>query len=424
MFETLKSIWKVEDLRKKILYTLFMLLVYRLLCYIPTPGVDTSQIQTALESYSLLGFINSMTGSDLSNYTIMAMGITPYINASIIMQLLTVAIPKLEELSKQGEEGRKKIAQITRYVTVGLGFLQAIALTIGLKANGQGGFLSLLTIGFCLAAGTALAMWIGERITENGVGNGISLLIFAGIIANLAKTVFGNIYYIITGAIKGTASGVNVPGFLAGIIVFIILVIGIVFVDLGERRIPIQYAKRMVGRRMYGGQSTHIPLKLNASGVLPLIFAYAIMQFPGTILAFFPNSAAYQWWNANVSTSSIWYALILALLIFGFTFFYSTISFNPVEISKNIQNNGGMIPGIRQGKPTSDFIQRITRRITMFGAIFLAVLALLPTIIYSLFNVSVPFAASSLLIAVSVAMETMRQLESQMLMRHYKGFLK
>ncbi len=424
MLETLKSIWKVEDLRKKILYTLFMLLVYRLLCFIPTPGVDTSQIQTALESYSLLGFINSMTGSDLGNYTIMAMGITPYINASIIMQLLTVAIPKLEELSKQGEEGRKKIAQITRYVTVGLGFLQAIALTIGLKANGQGGFLSLLTIGFCLAAGTALAMWIGERITENGVGNGISLLIFAGIIANLAKSVYTNIYYIIAGAVTGTASGVSVPSFLAGIIVFIILVIGIVFVDLGERRIPIQYAKRMVGRRMYGGQSTHIPLKLNASGVLPLIFAYAIMQFPGTILAFFPNSAAYNWWNTNVSSSSIWYALILALLIFGFTFFYSTISFNPVEISKNIQSNGGMIPGIRQGKPTSDFIQRITRRITMFGAIFLAVLALLPTIIYSLFNVSVPFAASSLLIAVSVAMETMRQLESQMLMRHYKGFLK
>lgn len=419
MFETLKSVWKVPDLRKKILYTLFMLLVYRLLCFIPTPGVDTTQIASALNTYSLLGFINSMTGSDLANYTIMAMGITPYINASIIIQLLTVAIPKLEELSKQGEEGRKKIGQITRYTTVILGFVQAIALTVGLDANGQGGFLSLLTIGFCLAAGTALAMWIGERITENGIGNGVSLLIFAGIISNLAKSVFTNIYYLFV-----SPEAISIPGFISGLLVFIVLVIGIVFVDLGERRIPVSYAKRMVGRRMYGGQSTHIPLKLNASGVLPLIFAYAIMQFPGTILAFFPKSAATNWWNANVSATGFWYQAILALLIFGFTFFYSTISFNPVEISKNIQNNGGMIPGIRQGKPTSDFIQRITRRITMFGALFLAFLALLPTVIYSLFNVSMPFAASSLLISVSVAMETMRQLESQMLMRHYKGFLK
>ncbi|MDD6882667.1 MAG: preprotein translocase subunit SecY [Eubacteriales bacterium] len=419
MLETLKSVWKVPDLRKKILYTLFMLLVYRLLCFIPTPGVNTAMIQQALDNYSLLGFINSITGSDLANYTIMAMGITPYINASIIMQLLTVAIPKLEELSKQGDEGRKKIAQITRYVTVGLGFVQALALTAGLKANASGGFLGLLTIGFCLAAGTALAMWIGERITENGIGNGVSMLIFAGIIANMAKAVFSNIYYIFV-----SPEAVSIPAFISTLVVFVVLVVGIVFVDLGERRIPVQYAKRMVGRKMYGGQSTHIPLKVNASGVLPLIFAYAIMQFPSTILAFFPGSGAYTWWNAHVSATGFWYQLIFALLIFGFTFFYSTISFNPVEISKNIQNNGGMIPGIRQGKPTADFIQRITRRITMFGAIFLAVLAVLPTVIYALFKVSMPFAASSLLIAVSVAMETMRQLESQMLMRHYKGFLK
>ena len=419
MIETLKSVWKVPDLRKKILYTLFMLLVYRLLCYIPTPGVDTSKIAAALETYNLLGFINSITGSDLANFTIMAMGITPYINASIIMQLLTVAIPKLEELSKQGEEGRKKIAQITRYVTLGLGFVQALALTIGLKANAAGGFLGLLTIGFCLAAGTALAMWIGERITENGIGNGVSLLIFAGIIANMAKSVFTNIYYLFV-----SPEALSIPGIIAGLVVFLILIVGIVFVDMGERRVPVQYAKRMVGRRMYGGQSTHIPLKVNASGVLPLIFAYAIMQFPGTILAFFPNSAAYAWWNTNVSTAGFWYQLIFALLIFGFTFFYSSITFNPVEISKNIQSNGGMIPGIRQGKPTSDFISRIVRRITMFGALFLAVLAVIPTLVYTLFRVSVPFAATSLLIAVSVAMETMRQIESQMTMRHYKGFLK
>lgn len=418
MLETLKNAWKIADLRKKILYTLGMLLIYRLLCYVPTPGVDTSLIASALEKYSLLGFINSMTGSDLSNYTIMAMGITPYINASIIMQLLCVAIPKLEEMQKEGEEGRKKIAQITRYVTVGLGFVQAIALTIGLHANATNGFLGLMTIGFCLAAGTAIAMWMGERITENGIGNGISLLIFAGIISNLARSVGTNVVNIFT-----HPEAVSIPAVIASVIVFVILVVGIVLVDLAERRIRIQYAKRMVGRKMYGGQSTHIPLKLNASGVLPLIFANAIMQFPATILAFFPNSAANQWWTTHVSSTHLLYQVIFALMIFGFTFFYSEISFNPVEIAKNIQNNGGMIPGIRQGKPTSDYIKKISHRITMFGAIYLAVLAVIPMAIYAIAGVSLPFAASSLLIAVSVAMETMRELESQMLMRHYKGFL-
>ena len=418
MRETLKNAWKILDLRKKIIYTLGMLLLYRVLCFIPTPGVDTTFIAQAVENYSLLGFINSMTGSNLSNFNVMAMGITPYINASIIMQLLCVAIPKLEEMQKEGEEGRKKIAQITRYVTVGLGFVQAIALTIGLHTSATGGFLSYLTIGLCLAAGTAIAMWMGERITENGIGNGISLLIMAGIISNLAHAVITSIYNIFA-----NPTVVQIPAMIASLVVFLILIVGIVFVDLGERRIPIQYAKRMVGRKMYGGQSTHIPLKLNASGVLPLIFANAIMQFPATILAFFPGSAANNWWTANVRSDQPLYMLIFALMIFGFTFFYSEISFNPVEISKNIQANGGMIPGIRQGKPTSDFIKKITNRITMFGAIYLAVLAVVPMIIYAFAGVSLPFAASSLLIAVSVAMESMRELESQMLMRHYKGFL-
>ena len=418
MRETLKNAWKIIEIRKKVLYTLGMLLVFRLLCYIPTPGVDTSMIQSVIEQYSILGYIQSMTGSNFSNYNIMAMGITPYINASIIMQLLCVAIPKLEELNKQGEEGRKKIAQITRFVTVGLGFVQAIALTVGMKANATGGFLGLLTIGFCLAAGTAMAMWIGERITENGIGNGISLLIFAGIIANIATSISSNTVYLVQGVTS------VLPTMIASVLVFVVLIIGIVFVDLGERRIPIQYSKRMVGRRMYGGQSSHIPLKLNASGVLPLIFASSIMQFPSTILAFFPNSNAYQWWNAHVSVNSFGYQLIFAMMIFGFTFFYSSISFNPIEISKNIQNNGGMIPGIRQGKPTSDFIKKITTRITTFGALYLAILAVVPTVIYAVAGVSLPFAASSLMIAVSVAMEFMRELESQMLMRHYKGFLK
>ena len=420
MFQTLKNAWKITELRKKILYTLFMLLIYRVLCFIPTPGVDTAVIQDAIKRFSLLGFINQMTGADLANYSIMAMGITPYINASIIMQLLTVAIPKLEELNKQGEEGRKKIAQITRYVTVGLGFVQAVAMTV---AMGRGvddmSFMNYLTIGFCLAAGTALAMWIGERITENGIGNGISLLIFAGIISNMASYLLVSGEGLISGNVGGT-----LPSLIASVLIFVVLIIGIVFVDLGERRIPIQYSKRMVGRKMYGGQSTHIPLKMNASGVLPLIFASAIMQFPSTIFAFVPNSSIAQWWNSLVSTMTWGYQLIFALLIFGFTFFYSSITFNPVEISKNIQNNGGMIPGIRQGKPTSDFIKKITTRITTFGAIYLAILAVIPTVIYAIAGVYLPFAASSLMIAVSVAMESMRELESQMLMRHYKGFLK
>ena len=261
-------------------------------------------------------------------------------------------------------------------------------------------------------------MWIGERITENGIGNGISLLIFAGIISNIARGVETGVYGLFSSAVES-----NVGGMIASVLVFIILVVGIVIVDLGERRIPIQYAKRMVGRKMYGGQSTHIPLKLNSSGVLPLIFANAIMQFPATILAFFPNSKANLWWSAHVQMMSWPYQIIFALMIFGFTFFYSSISFNPVEIAKNIQNNGGMIPGIRQGKPTSDFIKKISGRITCFGAIYLAILAVIPTIIYAIFGVQLTFAASSLMIAVSVAMETMRQLESEMMMRHYKGFL-
>ena len=420
MRETLKNAWKVVEIRKKILYTIGMLLIYRLLCFVPVPGVDASYIATALEKVSLLGFINSMTGSNLSQYTVMAMGITPYINASIIMQLLCVAIPKLEDMQKEGEEGRKKIAQITRYVTLGLAFLQAIALTIGLKANATNAFLGLITIAMCLSAGTAIAMWIGERITENGIGNGISLLIFAGIISNIARSVETSVAAVFSGQVAQVG---GVGSMIASVVVFIILVVGIVIVDLGERRIPIQYAKRMVGRKMYGGQSTHIPLKLNASGVLPLIFANAIMQFPATILAFFPNSKANLWWSDHVQMMSWPYQIIFALMIFGFTFFYSSISFNPVEIAKNIQNNGGMIPGIRQGKPTSDFIKKISGRITCFGAIYLAILAVIPTIIYAIFGVQLTFAASSLMIAVSVAMESMRQLESEMMMRHYKGFL-
>ena len=415
MWETLRNAWKNTDLRKKILYTLFMLLLYRVLCFIPTPGVDVESVRNAMANLSFFEYMNTMTGANLNNFTIMAMGISPYINASIIMQLLCVAIPKLEALQKEGEEGRKKIAQITRYVTIGLGFIQAVALSIGLGAT-SGAWYNYVTIGVCLAAGTALAMWIGERINENGIGNGISLLIFAGIISNLANQIviyFRNI----------SLGGVTVVQGLVVLVISLVMIVGVVMVDMAERRIPVQYAKRMVGRRMYGGQSTHSPLKVNSSGVLPLIFASAIMQFPAMIIGMFPNSGVYAWWQ-NFYGASWGYTIVFALLILGFTFFYNSISFNPIEISKNMQQNGGMIPGIRQGKPTSDFISKISSRITLFGALFLALLATLPTIFWNLVGVSLPLVASSLLIAVSVAIETMRQLESQMTMRHYKGFLK
>jgi preprotein translocase subunit SecY len=416
MWETLRNAWKIQDLRKKIIYTVGMLLVYRLLCYVPTPGVDLEAVSSAMSNYSLLGFIDSITGSNLSNYTIMAMGITPYINSSIIMQLLAVAIPKLEELQKQGEEGRKKIAQITRYVTIGLGFLQAVGITVGMKA--ASGAFSYITIGVCLAAGTALAMWIGERINEKGLGNGVSLLIFAGIISRIGPQIVNSIASIANGTM-------NVLSFLLIVVGSLAMVVAVVFVDQGERRVPVQYAKRMVGRKMYGGQSTHIPMRVNSSGVMPLIFASALMQFPGTILAMVPAwTEANTWWQVHFSYTTWPYQLIFALLIIAFSFFYNTISFNPIDMSKNLQQNGGMIPGIRQGKPTSDYLARISRRITLFGALFLAVLAVVPTLLAALCGVSIPFGASSLLIAVSVALETTRQLESQMLMRHYKGFLK
>ena len=423
MWETLRNAWRIADLRKKILYTLGMILVYRLLCFVPTPGIDLARVQAQMSQFDLLGFINMITGSRLDQFTIMAMGITPYINASIIMQLLTVAIPRLEELQKEGEEGRKKIAQYTRYVTVGLGFMQAIALSVGLGASETATWYSYLTIGMCLAAGTVLAMWIGERITENGIGNGISLLIFAGIIANIATSVSSTVasWFQQDAISRGL---VNPWQSIPVVLVSLLLIVAVVFVDLGERRIPVQYAKRVVGRKMYGGQSTHIPLKINSSGVLPLIFASAIMQFPSTILAFFPQSSAAIWWNGHISQTGFLFQLIYALMILGFTFFYVAISFNPQDISKNIQQNGGMIPGIRQGKPTVDYLHRISNRITLFGALFLAVLATIPTVVSGLAGLHLPFAASSLLIAVSVAMETTRQLESQMLMRHYKGFLK
>ena len=413
MLEKMKSAWRIPELRKKIIYTFGMLLVYRLLCVIPVPGIDIGTVAAAVKDYSILDFMNMMTGGSFQNMSIMAMGITPYINSSIILQLLTVAVPSLEKLAKEGPEGRKKITEWTRYLTVVLAFIQAVGLVLAMRANSYGG-IWYVVIGISMAAGTALAMWIGERITENGIGNGISLLIMAGVVSNMFN--WGR------QAIVGVAAGtVGILPVLVVVIAFVAMIVVITYVDMGERRIPVQYAKRMVGRKMYGGQSTHIPMKINSTGVMPLIFGFAILQFPATVFAFFPTSGINMWWNSF--QNGIWYQIVLAVLIIAFTYFYTSITFNPIDISKNMQQNGGIIPGIRQGRATSDYLAKVSGRLTLFSALFLAVLATIPTIITRVFGIRAPFAASSVLIAVSVALETLRQVEAQMVMRHHKGFL-
>ena len=381
MGETLRNAWRVPELRKKLIYTFLMLLLYRLVGVVPVPGINLASIQASIANYDALGLVNMMTGNQFSQMTIMAMGITPYINASIIMQLLCVAIPALERLQKDGgEEGRKKINKITRYSTVALAALQAIGIIAGLnglKADYKNVW-GYCAVGIIMAGGTALAMWIGERITKNGIGNGISLLIFAGIISNLFN------------------------GIVAAV----------------------QYAKRVVGRKMYGGQSTHIPMKVLSVGVLPLIFAYSFMSFPGTVMAMFgTNSGAYKWWSENMNQFTWGYMLLCALLIVAFAYFYTAITFNPQDIAKNLQQQGGHIPGIRSGQPTIEFLSRTSNRLTLFAAIFLAILSTVPSALTVWRSVSIPFGASSILIAVSVALETMQQIEAQLTMRHYRGFL-
>lgn len=427
MWETLRNAWKVEELRKKLIYTFLMLLLFRLLGVIPVAGINAAVVQQVASQYDMLGLVNMMTGNSFSQMTIMAMGITPYINSSIIMQLLTVSIPALERMAKdEGEEGKQKINRITRYVTVILAALQAIGIIAGLQRSGNvlypeyNNFFGYITIGLIMAGGTALAMWIGERITKNGIGNGVSLLIFAGIISNL----FNGIVLALTDTLGITSYGSNVWQLLTILISAFIVIVLVTFVDLGERRIPVQYAKRVVNRRVYGGQSTHIPLKVLSVGVLPLIFAYSFLSFPGTIFAMFgTSSGAYQWWAKNMSSTSPLYMIVCALLIVAFAYFYTSITFNPREIAENVQKQGGNVRGLRPGKNTVDFLQRTSNRLTLFAALFLAVLATLPNLLFAAFGVSLPFAASSILIAVSVAIETVRQVEAQLVMRHYKGFL-
>ncbi|HOQ01331.1 MAG TPA: preprotein translocase subunit SecY [Acetivibrio clariflavus] len=425
MFETIRNAWKIPDLRRKMFITLIMLLIFRLGSHIPVPGMNAARLKELSGMGTIFGFFDIVSGGAFSNATIFAMSITPYINSSIIMQLLTVAIPKLEQLAKEGEEGRKIIARYTRYGTVILAFLQATGLYFGLRGVvSNPGIFSYLTIALSFTAGTAFLMWLGEQITEYGIGNGISLLIFAGILSRApqgALIIYSN-YNMGKFGPKGI---LGILGVTAVLVLSLLIIALVVWVQDAERRIPVQYAKRVVGRKMYGGQSTHIPIKVNLAGVIPIIFAMSFIALPSTLVSFFAPEATGPVWNyIRNMQSRIEISILSGLLVMFFTFFYTFIQFNPIELANNIKKNGGFIPGIRPGKPTSDYITKVLNRITWFSAVFLALIQITPAILQAITGINgVWFAGTSVLILVGVALDTVKQVESQMLMRHYKGFL-
>lgn len=430
MLETLRNAWKIEELRKKIVFTLFIILLYRIGNAIPVPYVDIGKLGAYFDQLknTVLGLYNVMSGGSFSQATIFALSIQPYINASIIIQLLTIAIPALERLQKDGgEEGKKKLAAITRYSTVGIGLLQGFAFYVLIRNNGMlvagTGIWEAIVIVLTFTAGSALIMWLGEQITEFGIGNGISIILFASIVSRFPNSVIQTVTNVTTKALPVLGAIFMLLGALA-------IVVLIVFVTDSERRIPIQYSKRVVGRKMYGGQSTHLPMKVNMSGVLPVIFAQSIASLPATVAAFFPTPAEGTFWHGFlkvIDTTSILYAIIYLLLIIFFSYFYSTVQFNPVEVANNLKKNGGFIPGFRPGKPTSEYIQKSLNKITLFGAIYLGIVAVTPILI-SVFsesarNSGISLGGTSIIIVVGVALETVRALEAQMIMRNYKGFL-
>lgn len=421
MLGSLQKAVKVGDLRQKLLFTLFMFLVFRLGAHIPVPGIDADAVQKFL-SGQLFNFFDIISGGAFKRISIFAMSITPYINSSIIMSLLTVVIPKLEQLQKEGEEGRKVIAQYTRYGTVVLAFIQAMGMAVALGRNGavnHPSFWTYLFIAICLTAGTALLMWIGEMITEKGIGNGISLLIFAGIVSRIPSQISG-VSQELAGGIIGAF---NVVLF---IVLALAIIVAIIAVNEGQRRLPVQYAKRVVGRKMYGGQSTFLPLKVNTAGVIPIIFAMSVLMFPATIGTWMdPASGFNNFLNNYFHQGSVLYNLLYALLIVFFTFFYISIIFNPADVAENIKKYGGFVPGIRPGRPTAEYIDRVLTRITLAGGIFLALIAVLPNfIVYATKVSSLAFGGTSLLIMVGVALDTMKQVESNLLLRSYEGFVK
>ena len=451
MFETIKNCFKVKEIRKKMLITLLLLFIFMLGCYIPVPGITASTFSEEVKNNSFLGLLSSITGGALQNATLFALGISPYINASIIVQLLTVGIPALERLSKQGEEGRKKIAQITRYVTILLAVAQAIGIVVnfGLSSNSiklslfghftDGGisevgakWIAGIFLTVVYTAGAMLVMWIGERITEYGISNGISLVIFTGIISTAGLTIVQNL-------IEGFQGEYSRFWELLGFVILTLLeFVAIVAVDLSERRIPVQYAKQVKGRKMYGGQSSNIPMRISGSGVMPLIFAFALISFPGMIISLTgsesANNGLTEWFSGQSPHwyVQLYYMVALCLLIFAFSFFYQSMQFNPEDVSKTIQQNGGFIQGIRPGKPTADYLRKISNRITLFGAIYLSLVAFIPSILSMILssigisNLSLlsVFSTTGILIVVSVALELHKQLESQLMMKNYKGFLK
>jgi preprotein translocase subunit SecY len=424
MLKTIAQAWKVAEIRSKIIFTLLMLVVFRIGSNIPVPNIDRTVLaQMFTGDAGLFDLFDLFSGGAFSNFTIFALSITPYITASIIVQLLGMAFPYFQRLAQSGTEGRKKMAQITRYLTVVLGLIQAIGLTVGLfrQAIIDTGVFSIILVILVLTAGTAFLMWLGEQINEKGVGNGISLIIFAGIVARIPS----GIRSLVTSIQAGTISIITL---IILVIVAILVIAGVVMIQEGQRRIPVQYAKRVVGRKMYGGQSTHIPMKVNQSGVIPIIFALSLLQFPLTITYFFPDTGFTDFvtkWLSPAGNPGVWvYGVLNVLLIIAFTYFYTGATFNPVEVANNMKANGGFIPGIRPGKATEEYLQKVLSRITIVGAIFLAVIATLPTILSVVTTLNIQFGGTSLLIAVGVALDTVRQLENQMLMRNYQGFLK
>ena len=429
MLQTIKNAWKIPDLRKKLIFTLLMIVIFRFGSVIPVPFLSPDVISGLIEQGgkdSLLNLLNTFSGGAFSQATIFAMSITPYINASIIMQLLTVAIPALERISKEGMEGRKKIAQWSRYVTVLLGLIQAWGLYMALRTSivvpgGIPRFMAAITIILTFTAGTAFLMWLGEQINERGIGNGISMLIFAGIVSRGPQLVLTLKSYVEMGKL-------NWIGLIIVLVVAIVVVGFVVLMNDSERRIPVQYSKRVVGRKVYGGQSTHIPIKVSGAGVMPIIFAMSIMAFPSTIAGFFgktaQNTSGFWGFILNVLSSDHWfYGILYFLLILFFTYFYIAIQYNPIEMANNMKKNGGFIPGIRPGKTTSDFISKSLSKITLAGAVFLGLIAVLPIFMSQVAGLNISIGGTSLLIVVGVALETVKQMESQMVMRHYKGFL-
>lgn len=421
MFGSLQQAFKVGDLRTKLLFTLFMLLVFRIGAHIPVPGINPEAISQLLTG-QLFGFFDIISGGAFKRFSIFAMSITPYINASIIMQLLQVVIPRLEELSKEGEEGRKIITQYIRYATVVLGFIQAIGMAFALGRAGaieNPGIGTYLVIALALTAGTALLMWIGERITENGIGNGISLIIFAGIVSRMPSQIAG-VWQELSGGIIGYFN------ILLFIVLALAIIAAIIAVNEGQRRLPIQYAKRVVGRKLYGGQSTFLPLKVNAAGVIPIIFAMSLMMFPATIGSWMPQTSKFNiFLNTYFNFGSIGYNLFYAVLIVFFTYFYVAIIFNPMDVAENIKKYGGFVPGLRPGRPTAEYIDKVLSRLTLAGGIFLALIAIMPNFVIGLTGItSLWFGGTALLIVVGVALDTMKQIESHLLLRNYEGFVK